>query len=246
MKFIFSSPHTHICKTQKQNYGTTDPVAKFFNPLAGVLQPPDQTPPSKGSICGSFLQKSFHHAWVGQVKHKYSQSCPIPVDSFLPCGAESPKIRFLLYISSEQFLIQYKVACSAWAPSQLAANKSKSEDIIEKEAPLRAHSPWTGTWSCLLKAGSKSNLYATDLPGFKIHECTVQCSKPAWLQDRLVLAFSILQAVETPTRSDAVSRTYYISSSTEFFYHHFLSPTWLETQSKHSPQKKSLWKHDRL
>lgn len=53
-----------------------------------------------------------------------------------------------------------------------------------------------------------------------------------WLQDRPVLALSVLQAVGTPTGSDAVSRTCHVSSSTAFFYDHFLAPSWLETQAK--------------
>lgn len=52
------------------------------------------------------------------------------------------------------------------------------------------------------------------------------------------------QAVETPASSD-VSGTYYFSSSTAFFYDHFLAPSWLKRQAKQMlPAEKTLCKHD--
>lgn len=150
----------------------------------------------------------------------------------LPPEEVTPLGKLLPYIKVQSFM--QNSAHSACAPSQLAANKPKSEDIKKKKKKLHwEHIPFGWelihvSWKEQKQAKFVHN--STDLPAFTIHSrlsTTLKHSTAA----RWTCAHSlpVLQAVGTPTSSDTISGTCYLSSSTMFFCNHFLAPSWLET-----------------
>lgn len=132
--------------------------------LTRVLLPPDPSPLPKvrDYLHRLFLQslRSVHLPGKANIMLK-STGCKCFQSSHtadsLPPEEVTPLGKLLPYIKVQSFM--QNSAHSACAPSQLAANKPKSEDIKKKKkAPLRAHSLWMGTYSCLLKRAEASQI----------------------------------------------------------------------------------------